>query len=321
MSVSAVVEPTIELIVTARDVLADGVVGLTLEDPRGAELPEWAPGAHLDLALTDTLVRQYSLCSDPADRRRWKIGVLLQPDSRGGSSHVHQQLHPGSTVQARGPRNLFPLKPAERYQFIAGGVGITPIIAMIQTADARGADWHLLYGGRRRSSMAFLDRLTNYGDRVTVWPEDECGLLDLKTVLEPPRAETLVYSCGPETMLTAVELACAAWPAGSLHTERFTPHPGAAPAVNAEPFEVVCRRSAITVTIGPGDSILEVLRAKGVNVLSSCMSGICGTCETPVLGGQPDHRDSVLAAEDRAAGDCMMICVSRSRSPQLVLDI
>lgn len=321
MSVSAAGERTVDLIVTDREELADGVVGLTLEDPDGCELPPWAPGAHLDLVLSDTLVRQYSLCSDPAERRYWEIGVLLQPDSRGGSAHVHHELHPGSTIAARGPRNLFPLLPAERYQFIAGGIGITPIIAMVQAVNAQGADWQLLYGGRHRSSMAFLDRLERYGDKVTVWPEDECGLLDLDAVLGDPRAGAAVYSCGPERMLVAVESACAGWPPGALHTERFTADPGRASATDTAPFDVVCQRSAITATISPGDSILEVLRAKGVNVLSSCMSGICGTCETPVLHGQPDHRDSVLTEEDRAAGDCMMICVSGSRSAQLVLDI
>lgn len=313
--------PDLDLVVTDREELADGVVGMTLEDRLGRELPEWTPGAHLELVLTDTLVRQYSLCSDPSDRRQWKIGVLLQPNSRGGSTHVHHELPVGSTVQARRPRNLFPLQPAERYQFIAGGIGITPIITMIQAVDARGADWHLLYGGRRRSSMAFLDRLTAYGDRVTVWPEDECGLLDLDAALGIPRAGTLVYGCGPEGMLSAAESACTAWPEGSLHTERFSSDAVPDPATDTGPFEVVCRRSDITVTISPGESILEVLRAKGVNVLSSCMSGICGTCETPVLAGEPDHRDSVLDDDDKASGDCMMICVSRSRSPQLVLDL
>ncbi|MGI9161758.1 MAG: PDR/VanB family oxidoreductase [Mycobacterium sp.] len=311
---------TLELIVTESETLADGVLGLTFENADGGELPEWDPGAHLDLMLTDTLVRQYSLCSDPRDRKQWKIGVLLHADGRGGSSFVHRQLHVGSTVRARGPRNLFPLQPAGHYQFIAGGIGITPIIAMITAADKQGSDWRLLYGGRRRSSMAFLDRLESYGNKVTVWPEDECGLLDLGSVLGSPRDGTLVYSCGPEGMLTAVERACGSWPAGTLHTERFTADPPA-PDPNATTFDVVCDRSGITVTISPDDSILEVLRAKGVNVLSSCMSGICGTCETPVLEGEPDHRDSVLDDDDRAAGDCMMICVSRSRSPQLVLDI
>lgn len=311
---------TLELVVTERQMLADGVVGLTFENRDGGELPEWGPGAHLDLHLTDSLVRQYSLCSDPGDRRQWKIGVLLQPDSRGGSAFVHQQLHVGSTIHARGPRNLFPLQPAGLYQFIAGGIGITPIMAMIKAADEQGSDWRLLYGGRRRASMAFLDRLEGYGDRVTVWPEDEGGLLDLGAVLGSPRAGTLVYSCGPEGLLNAVERACGAWPSGTLHTERFTADPPA-PDPDAIPFDVVCDRSGITVRISPDDSILEVLRAKGVNVLSSCMSGICGTCETAVLEGEPDHRDSVLDDADKAAGDCMMICVSRSRSPRLVLDI
>ena len=323
MSTSSADARILKLIVTECATLADGVMGLTFETTDGGELPAWGPGAHVDFMLTDTLVRQYSLCSDPSDRKQWKIGVLLQPDGRGGSAFVHRQLHVGSTVRARGPRNLFPLQLAEHYQFIVGGIGITPIIAMIEAADEQGSDWRLLYGGRRRASMAFLDRLESYGDRVTVWPEDECGLLDLDSELGSPREGTLVYGCGPEGMLNAVERACGAWPAGTLHVERFTADPAAAgtPDPDAVPFDVICDRSGITVRISADDSILEVLRAKGVNVLSSCMSGICGTCETPVLEGEPDHRDSVLTDEDKAAGDCMMICVSRSRSRQLVLDI
>ena len=201
-------ERTVELIVASREVLADDVVGLVLEDPNGAELPDWNPGAHIDLLLTDTLVRQYSLCSSPSDLRQWKVGVLLDRNGRGGSKHVHQVLEEGASVQVRGPRNHFPLQRAPRYQFIAGGIGITPIMPMIEVAEADGADWHLLYGGRQRSSMAFLKELSQYDDRVTIWPQDQDGILDLASVLATPREDTLVYCCGPEPLLNAVEKAC-----------------------------------------------------------------------------------------------------------------
>lgn len=155
-------ECTVELVVTGRDALAEDVIGLVLEEPSGKELPDWNPGAHIDLILTDSLVRQYSLCSSPGDRRRWQVGVLLDRNGRGGSQHVHDMLQAGSQIRVRGPRNHFPLKRAQRYQFIAGGIGITPIRPMIEAAEKCGADWHLLYGGRHQSSMAFVDELSKY---------------------------------------------------------------------------------------------------------------------------------------------------------------
>ncbi|WP_167108245.1 PDR/VanB family oxidoreductase [Mycobacterium sp. DL592] len=316
-------EEQLELVVTRREQIADDVVGLVLEHPGGQELPQWSPGAHIDLVLTESLVRQYSLCSSPADRHRWLIGVLREPAGRGGSAYVHEELREGTRVTARGPRNHFALAPAQRYQFIAGGIGITPIIAMIEAAEAGGADWHLLFGGRRRSSMAFAEELAKYAERVTICPQDEDGLLDLDAVLQPVREDTLVYCCGPEGLLTAVEQACAPWPAGALRVERFAPSAvdSAASPDALERFEVVCQRSNLTIDIGPGESILDALRAHGVNMLSSCGEGICGTCETPVLEGRPDHRDSVLADDEKAANDAMMVCVSRSLSARLVLDV
>jgi ferredoxin-NADP reductase len=316
-------ERTVELIVASREELADDVVGLVLEEPSGADLPAWNPGAHIDLMLTDSLVRQYSLCSSPTDRRQWKVGVLLDPNGRGGSKHVHHVLHEGSRIQVRGPRNHFPLQRAERYQFIAGGIGITPMMPMIEAAVADGADWHLLYGGRQRSSMAFIDELSKYGERITIWPQDQRGLLDLDSILGSPRDDTLVYCCGPEGLLSAVETACQPWPKTALHIERFAAKPDAqTPSEGAiDNFQVVCQRSGITVDIGPGESILEAIMAKGVSMLASCMEGICGTCETAVLEGLPDHRDSVLSDDEKAENDYMMICVSRSLSERLVVDL
>jgi ferredoxin-NADP reductase len=311
-----------DLVVEQHEVIADGVVALTLAHPEGADLPQWSPGAHIDLMLDDGLVRQYSLCGSSKDNT-WRVAVLRDPASRGGSIHVHDKLRPGSTVRVRGPRNHFPLVSSPRYQFIAGGIGITPILAMIEAVEARGAEWHLLYGGRTRASMAFLDELREHGDRVTICPQDESGHLDLQSVLGEPRDDTLVYSCGPEALLDAVQTACEPWPDGSLHIERFAakaqasePPPGA-----VETFEVECRQSGVTVTVGPGQTIFDVVESAGVDVLASCMEGVCGTCEAAVIEGKPDHRDSLLTEAEREAGQVMMICVSRSCSERLVLDI
>jgi ferredoxin-NADP reductase len=312
-----------DLMVTRRDVLADGVVALSLKDPTGRPLPGWTPGAHIDLMCNASLVRQYSLCGSPTDTNTWRIAVLRDPQSRGGSVFVHDELHAGSLVRVRGPRNHFPIVSAPRYQFIAGGIGITPMLPMIEAAEAAGAHWHLAYGGRTRDSMAFVEHLSAYGERVTIWPQDEQGLLDLNGILGSPSEDTLVYCCGPEALLSAVEGACASWPTGALHVERFAAKPGAdEPTPEAlESFEVLCQRSGITVTVPAGQSVFEVLEDAGVGVLGSCMEGICGTCEAAVIEGTPHHRDSVLTADERACNDAMMLCVSRSLSDRLVLDL
>lgn len=305
--------------VETRQDAAEDVVLLTLREVGDQPLPGWAPGAHVDLLLP-TGPRQYSLCGDPDDRHAWRLGVLREKDGRGGSAYVHDQLHPGAPVRVRGPRNHFPLLPSPRYLFIAGGIGITPIIPMIGAAEAAGADWELVYGGRTRASMAFRDELAGYGGRVSVRPQDETGPLELDPLLGRPRPDTLVYCCGPEPLLAAVEGRCAPWPPGSLRVERFTAKP-LAETVRQEAFEVVLERSELTLTIPPDRSILDVAEQAGIGVLSSCSEGTCGTCETPVLAGEPEHRDSVLTDEEKAANDCMMICVSRSRRPRLVLDL
>ena len=305
------------VVVERAEPLAEGVRGLTLRAADGGELPPWRPGAHLDLRLEPGLVRQYSLCGDPADRRRWRLAVLREPEGRGGSRHVHERLAAGDRLTVDGPRNHFELLDSPAYLFIAGGIGITPILPMVAAAEAAGADWRLLYGGRRRASMAFVDPLTAYGNLVTIHPQDTGGLLDL-SVLDRPRPGTLVYCCGPEPLLAAVEARCAGWPPGALRVERFT-----APAVSGpdHDFEVELANSGRTVPVPAGVSILKAVEEAGVPVLSSCQEGTCGTCETGVLGGEPEHRDAVLTAEERAAGDVMMICVSRCRGSRLVLDL
>ncbi|MFF7160021.1 PDR/VanB family oxidoreductase [Streptomyces sp. NPDC008086] len=306
-----------ELVVERRESAADGVLALTLRHPLGEPLPGWEPGAHVDVVLGPALERQYSLCGDPADRDTWRIAVLREPEGRGGSAHVHEQLGQGDKVRVRGPRNHFALRPAPRYRFIAGGIGITPILPMLAAAEAAGAEWSLLYGGRSRGSMAFTEELSRYGDdRVTVAPQDETGLLDLAPVLDDVPEGTLVYCCGPGPLLDAVEARC---PAGLLHVERFAPKEQE--GGEKTEFEVELAQSGRTVSVPADVSVLDAVRAAGVEVLFSCTEGTCGTCETDVLDGTPDHRDSVLTAEEQESGETMMICVSRCRGKRLVLDL
>ncbi|MBG7697617.1 oxidoreductase [Streptomyces sp. MC1] len=305
-----------ELVVDRRESAAEGVLALTLRHPLGEELPAWEPGAHVDVLLGPGLERQYSLCGDPADRHLWRIAVLHEPGGGGGSEYVHERVREGDKVRVRGPRNHFPLRPSPRYRFVAGGIGITPVLPMLAAAEAAGAEWTLLYGGRTRRSMAFTAELERYGHRVTVAPQDETGLLDLGPVLDDLPDGTLVYCCGPDPLLDAVEQRC---PAGALRVERFRPKEQ--PAGDDGAFEVVLERSGRTLTVPPRVSILDTVRAAGVEVLYSCTEGTCGTCETDVLEGTPEHRDSVLTDEERESGETMMICVSRCRGGRLVLDL
>jgi len=311
------------LVVAERREEAEGVVSLTLRHQQGADLPQWQPGAHIDLLLADGMERQYSLCGDPADRTAWRVAVLREPEGRGGSAYVHDRLPAGSVVRARGPGNNFPLRPATRYLFVAGGIGITPLLPMLRAAQAQGAQWSLLYGGRRRASMAFAEELTaRHGERVLLRPQDETGLLDLPGYLGKPGEDTAVYCCGPGPLLDAVAEYCAenGWPEPAM--ERFQPKKQDQEAgADNQPFEVVLARSGLTLTVPQDASVLDTVRAAGVEVLYSCTEGTCGTCETEVLDGDPDHRDSLLTAEERAAGETMMICVSRCRGRRLVLDL
>ncbi len=306
-----------EVVINARHDLATGVVGLDLAPLHDAPLPEWTPGAHIDLHLPGGLVRQYSLCGDPADRGRWRIAVLREPDSRGGSACVHDKLAVGDELTVAGPRNHFPLVAADDYLFIAGGIGSTPILPMAVAAERAGRRWRLVYGGRTRAAMAFRDELARYGERVLLRPQGEYGLLDLDVALNGIGPGTAVYCCGPEALLQAVEARC---PAGLLHVERFAPKEPEPDAVDAE-FEVALASSGRVVPVPAGCSILAALESGGVDVLSSCQEGTCGTCETSVLDGVPDHRDSVLTRAEQAAGDVMMICVSRAVTPRLTLEL
>ncbi|WP_369067023.1 cytochrome P450 [Kocuria carniphila] len=316
---------TLNLEVLDRTEASDGVVTLTLGHPDGGELPAWRAGAHVDVHVPngelEPFVRQYSLSSDPGETNVYRIGVLKEVSGRGGSEALHETLLPGSRVTVSWPRNNFRLAPSPKYIFVAGGIGITPILAMIREAERAGADWELIYGGRTRSSMAFLPDLASYGDRVTLVPQDELGIIDLPGLLGEVREETLIYACGPEPLLRAAEECAAHWPKDSLRLERFAPKV-VERTVPDTPFDVEFAASGTTVTVGADETILDAAERQGLPVISSCKTGTCGTCETPIVAGQADHRDSILTASEQETNETMMICVSRAAvgCPKLVLD-
>jgi ferredoxin-NADP reductase len=302
--------------VTRQSWLAEGVLELVLHDPHGVQLPAWEPGAHLTVALANGLRREYSLCGDPRDRSQWTVAVLLDAYSRGGSAFIHRQLRVGDLVEVDGPRNNFPLEPASDYLLIAGGIGITPIKTMAERLAEDDTDYSLLYCGRTRGSMAFLPDMARLaGPRLTVHCDDEQdGPPDLDAVLSARSPGTAVYCCGPAPLLDGVLARVA-----DAHIERFRAAPQPVDAGDA--FDVVCTGAGTRVHVPAGVSIVDALERVGVTVPTSCREGICGTCETKVLGGTPDHRDLLLTEDEKRCGQTMLLCVSRSHSPELLLDL
>jgi ferredoxin-NADP reductase len=294
---------------------AAGVLSLDLVSPDGQNLAAFSPGAHVDLHLGNGLVRQYSLCGDPNDRGVYRVAVR---DVAGGlgSGAIHRQIRPGDLLRVVGPRNNFPLLPSPRYLFVAGGIGITPLLPMMRAATAAAAEWSLLYCVPRAEEAPFLSEL---GGSVTLHVSDAGTRLDAATRLATPEPDTMVYCCGPESLMVAVEDATAAWPEGTVHFEWFTPRTQVFEETGA--FQVVCGQTGVTLSVPPGRSVLEMLTEAGIVVATSCEQGICGTCECRVLEGEIDHRDSILSAAERAANQTMMVCVSRAKSARLVLDL
>jgi cytochrome P450/ferredoxin-NADP reductase len=318
------VKREMDLVLVGREQVSDSVVALRFAHPDGDALPAWEPGAHVDVRIPvsgGAVVRQYSLSSSPGRPHEWRLGVLREELGRGGSLAVHDTFQVGTRVRLGWPRNNFRLVPAPGYVFIAGGIGITALLPMIEQAEAEGATWELHYGGRSRASMAFRDELAAYGDRVHLVPQDELGHPDLVGLFSQVRPGTLVYACGPEPLLTALEGALAHWPEGTLHTERFAPKK-IVRTVPDTAFEVEFASSGVTAQVPAGKSVLQVAEELGISALSSCKEGTCGTCETPILSGRADHRDSILTPREQEANRTMMICVSRAAAgcPRLVLD-
>lgn len=307
------------LVVMNKREVADDIVELTLARPDGARLPDWAPGAHIDIVLPDGTSRQYSLLGDRWDAHRYTIAVLRERAGRGGSEYIHTRLAVGDHVGFGGPRNNFRLSPAASYLFIAGGIGITPLVPMIRQAEMLDVPWRLLYLGRSRKRLAYLDELARHGDRVTIHTADERGRASIDDWMPAPDAPALVYACGPERMLDAVD----AWavPLGRhrVRLERFTARADDGRAATA--FEVEVASSGAVVTVARDESIVDALRRVDVDVITSCAQGVCGTCETGILRGDPDHRDSLLTETERAEARCLFPCISRSLSDRLVLDL
>jgi ferredoxin-NADP reductase len=303
----------LKLVVTGKYACADDVVAIELADADGRVLPAWTPGAHIEMDLAPGLTRRYSLAG--GNQETWRLAVLREPHGRGGSRHIHEHLQIATTLAARGPYNHFELHDADRYIFIAGGIGITPILPMVHTVATLGTQFSLLYGGRQRTSMAFLGELSRYGRQVIVHPHDEAGPFPLDQAVAGMAAGTLVYCCGPTGLLDAVRARAQSWPDGTLHLEQFRTD------ADGDGFTVHLAGSGMTLAVPRDKSILDVVEEAGVAVMSSCRSGTCGTCETPVLGGTVEHRDTVLTDDERRSGQSMMICVSRSVLPTLTLDL
>ena len=304
---------------------ARGIHSFDLRPAAGAELPPFTAGAHIDIHLGNRLVRSYSLINPQGERHRYVIAVSKDPKTRGGSRYVHENLRVADTLAISAPRNNFALREdAVRTVFLAGGIGITPIWCMIQRLEALGRTWELHYCVRTREQAAFLEPLRALpGERVKFNFDHEPGgkLLDVAAVVAAIPAEAHLYCCGPAPMLAAFEAACARLPKEQVHVEYFTAKPEEPGAGGLEQFTVVLKRSGREFVIPPGKTILETLLDAGLDVPYSCTQGVCGTCETPVLEGVPDHRDMLLTEEERAAGKTILICCSRSKTERLVLDL
>ncbi len=303
---------------------ADGVRSFRFEHPEGVALQSWCPGAHLEFTLPSGAVRHYSLCGEPEDRDGYVVAVLEQPNGRGGSREFHEAVTPGTTITVSAPRNHFPLVDADSYLFIAGGIGITPILAMTRSIAKSGRPFKVVYGGRTLASMAFRDEVESYGSAASLVPEDTAGRIDIARELEGVPAATHVYCCGPEPLLRAVQDVCGAEDRiAAVHFERFgssTQEPAKVPT-GGRAFAVELARSGVTIAVDEGSSILDKVLEVVPDQPWACREGFCGTCETAVLAGEPEHADEVLTEAERQSNSVMMICVGRSRSPKLILDV
>lgn len=309
------VDTSLRLQLIHREQLTEDVVRLTFSAPDSALLPAWQPGCHLDFHLPSGRRRQYSLCGDPRDRKQFQVAVRLMPAGGGGSQEMHN-LEVGAVVTVRGPRNAFLFVPGGSALFIAGGIGITPILPMLRIAQRTGTDWHLLYLGKSRATMPFAAELRRrYPGRVTVRADDEHGVITAEELLSKAEAGGAVYCCGPGPMIEAVRSGFPASPATALHYERFT----APPIVDGKEFTVTLARSGRTVAVPADRSLLEVVKETNPGIGYSCQQGFCGTCKVKVLAGKPDHREKRLTSQEQAHS--MLICVSRaSADTPLVLD-
>jgi ferredoxin-NADP reductase len=318
------IDRTRQLRVTDRQVVAhdENVVALTFVAADGAPLPRWHPGAHIDVHLPSGLLRQYSLCGDPEVPDSYRVAVRNIPDSGGGSKEMHG-LRVDDTVFTQGPRNAFPLtipgygSPAKQFRFVAGGIGITPILPMLALAERLGVDWSMVYAGRTRDSLPFIDEVSRFGDRIQVRTDDVSGVPTATELLGDCPDGTTVYACGPAPMLTGIRSALVGRDDVELHFERFA----APPVVDGREFAVSIASTGQEVVVGADETLLSALRRDGVDAPYSCQQGFCGTCRTRVISGAVDHRDTLLTEPERAGG-MMLICISRAANGErLTLDL
>ncbi|MEN9627346.1 MAG: hypothetical protein RJA10_573 [Pseudomonadota bacterium] len=321
-SPAAAERETVAVRVASRRMAAQDVVALALESADGRPLPPFEPGAHVDVPVGGGLLRQYSLAGDPADRGCYRLGVLLDPNSRGGSAAVHAGFAAGQVLEIGRPRNHFPLRLDVAHTLLfAGGIGITPILAMAHALHAAGRSFELHYCGRSAARLAFLEELQRFGPRVQVHLDDgpEAQQLHIDAVLAAPSPQRHLYVCGPNGFMDFVTGSAQrlGWHDDTVHLERF----GAEVNTDGAPFTVVAARSGVTFEVQPGERIADKLAAHGIAVRMSCQSGVCGTCVTRVIDGMPDHRDHVQTASEKAANRTITVCCSRSKTRRLVLDL
>ncbi|NIZ08583.1 PDR/VanB family oxidoreductase [Pseudooceanicola sp. HF7] len=313
---------TLELRVEAIRYAAETVREVTLVAPDGAELPGIEPGGHVDLHLPGDRIRSYSLTNGPGETTAYVVAVNRDAASTGGSAHICEDLRVGTRLRVSTAPNNFPLAEAAESLFFAGGIGITPVLSMIRHLEARGAAWRLIYAVRSRAQAAFLSELQALDagrGRLELHEDDRKGaVLDLAQHLAEAPEGAHLYCCGPTPMIDAFESLCDGRPASHVHVERFA---GLAVEGAETAFTVVLKRKGLEFEVPPGKTIIEVLQENGVKVAYSCQSGVCGTCETRVIEGTPDHRDNLLSERERERGQVMLICCSLAKSDRLVLDI
>lgn len=310
----------LNLRVTAIERVAEGIKTFEIRAPDGGPLPAFTAGAHIDVQLPQAMLRSYSLLNGPTQRDRYLIGVALDSHGRGGSRYLHEHLAVGDVIKVGLPRNRFPLREHARHHvFIAGGIGIAPVLSMVRHLGGSGQSWRLHYAARSRAAAAFVAELQAHGERVSLRFDDEAGagFIDIARILRDAPELSDFYCCGPRGMLETFIDATDALPSDHVHLESFV---SAQPSLENRAFTVELARSRRQFEIPADATILEVLLAAGVDAPYSCRLGICSQCRTAVVSGVPDHRDAVLSPAERAAGKTVMICCSRALSERLVLD-
>lgn len=302
--------------------IASGVLSLEFVRSDGGPMPPWEPGAHIEIDVPDIGIRHYSLVGHLRDRSKWTVAVRLT-HAPEASAYLHRRAAVGDEFHVIAPRNnfSFTLPPAgESLHFVAGGIGITPLLSMVDAAHVAGADWTLTYFGRTLESMPFRDRLAEYGDRVSFIPSASRTAGAIDTLLSSASPQGRVFTCGPEALID--EAAECSFRRGLTHrSELFAYSGGNGLREDDQSFELVCASSDVSIEVSGAETIITALERSGMKARTSCEMGVCGTCETAVIDGAPDHRDSLLSDEERERGESMMICVGRALGNRLVVDL